>query len=88
MPSSHQGEKQVRDFFLNRFGEKNTFIILFSISHCFCEWSIIRWLCLFQSFEFYEELMSSRYPYGCYKQVFVDESYVDGVAYATMSILR
>ena len=43
---------------------------------------------LFQSFEFYEELMSSRYPYGCYKQVFVDESYVDGVAYATMSILR
>ncbi|KAK7101291.1 hypothetical protein V1264_024091 [Littorina saxatilis] len=42
---------------------------------------------LHQSFEFYEELMSSRYPYGCYKQVFVDESYVDGVAYATMSIL-
>lgn len=41
-----------------------------------------------QSFEFYEELMSSRYPYGCYKQVFVDESYVDGAAYATMSILR
>ncbi|PVD22834.1 hypothetical protein C0Q70_16090 [Pomacea canaliculata] len=42
---------------------------------------------LHQSFEFYEELMSSRYPYGCYKQVFVDESYVDGAAYATMSIL-
>ncbi|KAL8598547.1 hypothetical protein ACOMHN_051335 [Nucella lapillus] len=42
---------------------------------------------LHQSFEFYEELMSSRYPYNCYKQVFVDESYVDGVAYATMSVL-
>ncbi|XP_076462232.1 transcription initiation factor TFIID subunit 2-like [Babylonia areolata] len=42
---------------------------------------------LHQSFEFYEELMSSRYPYGCYKQVFVDESFVEGDAYATMSIL-
>src|SRR5207244_1353659 len=28
-----------------------------------------------QVFEFYEELLSVRYPYSCYKQVFVDMSY-------------
>ena len=32
--------------------------------------------------------MSSRYPFNCYKQVFVDESYDDVMAYATMSIFR
>lgn len=42
----------------------------------------------FQAFEFYEELMSSRYPFNCYKQVFVDESYDDVMAYATMTIFR
>ncbi|XP_046544224.1 transcription initiation factor TFIID subunit 2-like [Haliotis rubra] len=41
---------------------------------------------LHESFEFYEELLSSRYPYSCYKQVFVDESYVDASSYATMTI--
>ena len=43
---------------------------------------------LLQSFEFYEELLSKSNPYACYKQVFVDESYVDGCAYATLGILR
>jgi transcription initiation factor TFIID subunit 2 len=26
-----------------------------------------------EAFEFYEETLSTRYPYSCYKQVFVDE---------------
>ncbi|KAH6921855.1 hypothetical protein HPB50_005416 [Hyalomma asiaticum] len=39
------------------------------------------------AFEFYEELLSSRYPYSCYKQVFVAEAYVDADPYATMTIL-
>ncbi|KAL5016218.1 hypothetical protein ScPMuIL_005807 [Solemya velum] len=39
-----------------------------------------------EAFEFYEELMSIRYPYSCYKQVFVDESYVEMASYATMTI--
>ena len=43
---------------------------------------------LHEAFEFYEELMSSRYPYSCYKQVFVDHAYTEGSAYATMSIFR
>ncbi|KAH9489969.1 Transcription initiation factor TFIID subunit 2, partial [Bulinus truncatus] len=40
-----------------------------------------------QAFEFYEELMSSRYPYSYYKQVFVDEAYCEVLTYSTMSIL-
>ena len=28
---------------------------------------------LHEAFEFYEETLSTRYPYPCYKQVFVDE---------------
>lgn len=40
-----------------------------------------------QAFEFYEELLSSRYPYTCYKHVFVDETYVESTSYATMSVL-
>lgn len=39
-----------------------------------------------EAFEFYEELLSSRNPYSCYKQVFVDESYEDCMPYATMTI--
>ena len=39
-----------------------------------------------QAFEFYEELLSSRYPYSCYKQVFVDQSYVESASFATMTI--
>ncbi|KAJ8973187.1 hypothetical protein NQ317_014988 [Molorchus minor] len=27
-----------------------------------------------ETFEFYEETLSNRYPYSCYKQVFVDEN--------------
>lgn len=42
---------------------------------------------LHEAFEFYEELLSTRYPYSCYKQVFVDEAYSSSQAYATFSIL-
>ncbi|XP_076340940.1 TATA-box binding protein associated factor 2 isoform X2 [Tachypleus tridentatus] len=42
---------------------------------------------LHEAFEFFEELLSSRYPYSCYKQVFVDETYVESAPYATMTIL-
>jgi len=41
---------------------------------------------LHEAFEFYEELLSTRYPYSCYKQVFVDESYNEVQPYATMVI--
>ncbi|KAH0952770.1 hypothetical protein HN011_011355 [Eciton burchellii] len=41
-----------------------------------------------ETFEFYEEILSNRYPYSCYKQVFVDEIDEDINAYATMSILN
>ncbi|KAG5887800.1 hypothetical protein JTB14_019391 [Gonioctena quinquepunctata] len=40
-----------------------------------------------ETFEFYEETLSNRYPYSCYKQVFVDETHEDYRSYATMSIL-
>nr|CAD7424617.1 unnamed protein product [Timema monikensis] len=40
-----------------------------------------------EAFEFYEETLANRYPYSCYKQVFVDEVDQDVAAYATMSIL-
>lgn len=42
---------------------------------------------LHQAFEFFEEMLSSRYPYSCYKQVYVDEAYSDLHSYATMSIV-
>ncbi|XP_054712299.1 LOW QUALITY PROTEIN: transcription initiation factor TFIID subunit 2-like [Uloborus diversus] len=42
---------------------------------------------LHEAFEFYEELLSSRYPYTCYKQVFVDEAFQDSRPYATLTIL-
>lgn len=42
---------------------------------------------LHEAFEFYEELLSSRYPYSCYKQVFVDEASQDSRPYATMTVL-
>lgn len=40
-----------------------------------------------EAFEYYEETLANRYPYTCYKQVFVDEVDQDVSAYATMSIL-
>ncbi|XP_001664244.2 transcription initiation factor TFIID subunit 2 [Aedes aegypti] len=40
-----------------------------------------------EAFEFYEEALTQRYPFSCYKQVFVDEIDNDGNAYATMTIL-
>ena len=41
---------------------------------------------LHEVFEFYEELLSTRYPYNCYKQVFVEEAYSECQPYATMAI--
>ncbi|KAI1287683.1 Transcription initiation factor TFIID subunit 2 [Halotydeus destructor] len=41
---------------------------------------------LHETFEFYEELLSTRYPYTCYKQVFVDEAYSPSQSYATMTV--
>lgn len=41
-----------------------------------------------EAFEFYEETLANRYPYPCYKQVFVDEADVPVAVYATLSILR
>lgn len=41
-----------------------------------------------EAFEYYEETLSNRYPYSCYKQVFVDEVAYDYKSYATMSILN
>jgi len=41
-----------------------------------------------QAFEFYEELLSSRFPYSCYKQVFVDQAFGDVMPFATLTIFR
>lgn len=40
-----------------------------------------------EAFEFFEEVLASRYPFSCYKQVFVDELEGQSHAYATMTIL-
>uniref|UniRef100_A0A182VCN1 Transcription initiation factor TFIID subunit 2 n=1 Tax=Anopheles merus TaxID=30066 RepID=A0A182VCN1_ANOME len=42
---------------------------------------------LHEAFEFYEEALSTRYPFSCYKQVFVDEIDNECNAYATMTLL-
>ncbi|TRY83311.1 hypothetical protein DNTS_006037 [Danionella cerebrum] len=41
---------------------------------------------LHEVFEFYEEILTCRYPYSCFKTVFVDEAYVQVSSYASMSI--
>ena len=46
----------------------------------------IRWH--HEAFEFFEVSLANRYPYSCYKQVFVDESFVESASYATMAIMR
>ena len=43
---------------------------------------------LHEAFEFFEEILAIRYPYSCYKQVYVNEAYSDLHAYTTMSIVR
>lgn len=40
-----------------------------------------------EAFEFFEEVLASRYPFTCYKQVFVDELEGQSHAYATMAVL-
>ena len=42
---------------------------------------------LHEAFEFFEETLSTRYPFSCYKQVFVDEADIDVAVYSTMSIV-
>lgn len=39
------------------------------------------------AFEFFEEVLDNRFPYACYKQVFVDESYTTVSSYASLSVL-
>lgn len=39
-----------------------------------------------EAFEYFEETLSTRYPFTCYKQVFVNHTQTDICAYATMSI--
>ncbi|RXM35692.1 hypothetical protein EOD39_3948 [Acipenser ruthenus] len=41
---------------------------------------------LHEIFEFFEEILTCRYPYSCFKTVFVDETYVQVSSYASMSI--
>lgn len=43
---------------------------------------------LHEIFEFFEEILTCRYPYSCFKTVFVDEAYVQVSTYASMSIFR
>ncbi|MGH0121812.1 UNVERIFIED_CONTAM: hypothetical protein FKN15_068798 [Acipenser sinensis] len=43
---------------------------------------------LHEIFEFFEEILTCRYPYSCFKTVFVDETYVQVSSYASMSIFR
>uniref|UniRef100_A0A6I8RNR0 Transcription initiation factor TFIID subunit 2 n=1 Tax=Xenopus tropicalis TaxID=8364 RepID=A0A6I8RNR0_XENTR len=43
---------------------------------------------LHEVFEFYEEILTCRYPYSCFKTVFVDEAYIEVASYASMSIFR
>ncbi|XP_046383438.1 transcription initiation factor TFIID subunit 2 [Ischnura elegans] len=42
---------------------------------------------LHHAFQFYEETLASRFPYSCYKQVFVNHAPVQVASYATISIL-
>ena len=42
----------------------------------------------YEVFEFYEEILTCRYPYSCFKTVFIDVAYVEVAAYASMSIFR
>lgn len=57
--------------------DQNTFSASFLLCHRY----------MHEAFEFYEETLSNRYPYSCYKQVFVDEAYEDYHSYATMTIM-
>lgn len=40
-----------------------------------------------EAFEFFEMILGTRYPYSCFKQVFVDEAYCDVSSYSTMAIM-
>ena len=43
---------------------------------------------LHECFEYYESVLRTRFPYSCYKQVFVDEAFNELGSYASMSILN
>jgi transcription initiation factor TFIID subunit 2 len=40
------------------------------------------------AWQFYEQVLGTKYPYSCYKQVFVDQAYADAMPYATLSIFK
>ena len=46
----------------------------------------VKWLP--ECFQFFEAKLRSKFPYGSYKQVFVDESYNEFSSYASLSILN
>lgn len=39
-------------------------------------------------FGFFEELLSTRFPFSSYKLVFVDQAYSDTASYSTLTICR
>ncbi|XP_072045257.1 LOW QUALITY PROTEIN: transcription initiation factor TFIID subunit 2-like [Amphiura filiformis] len=43
---------------------------------------------LHQAFDFLEESLGTRYPFSYYKQVFVDEAFVDAAAYMSVTIFN
>ena len=47
--------------------------------------STARWV--HEAFEFFEIILATRYPYSCYKQVFVDEAFTNVASYSTMAIM-
>ena len=43
---------------------------------------------LYEVFEYYETILATQFPYTCYKQVFVDESFDEMTSYSTMAVLN
>ena len=41
-----------------------------------------------EAFEFFETMLATRYPYTCYKQVFVDEAWDEMTSYATLAVMN
>ncbi|XP_021967944.1 transcription initiation factor TFIID subunit 2 [Folsomia candida] len=51
--------------------------------------NLLRWTSRFlhEMFEFYEELLTTRFPYTCYKTVYIHEAYEEMQSFASMCIL-
>ena len=41
-----------------------------------------------EAFEFFETALATRYPYTCYKQVFVDEAWDEMTSYSTLAVMN